>query len=140
MHLRYGLLADAVAPGAQGKKNIIGTFTTIYSPDFPCQHPSLSLAIRIEGHLAELGQHDLELVFVDADFNPIGRPLGGKFDLKKEQIPVEGIPPSLEVVMTCQNLLIPKPGPYEFVVRVDGRHLGSIPLYAVKIVPQQPSS
>ena len=137
MYLRYGLLADAVAPGAQGKKNIIGTFDTIHSQDFPCQHPGLSLAIRIEGHLSELGKHNLELSFVDADFNPIRKSAGAEFSLEKQQSPVEGISPAVELGINIQNLLLPKPGPYEFVVRVDGRHLGSIPLYAVKIVPQQ---
>ena len=136
MHLRYGLLADAVAPGAQGKKNIIGTFSTMFSATFPFKHPSLSLAIRIEGHVSEVGPHKLELLFVDADFKTIGTVAQGDFNLEKEKVPIDGIPAAVEAVMTIQGLPVPNPGPYEFVVRVDERHLGSIPLYAVKIVPQ----
>ena len=136
MYLRYGLLADAVAPGAQGKKNIIGTFTLVYSSQFPCHHPSLSLAIRIEGHLSELGKHHIELAFVDADYMPIGDPVETDFDLDKENIPVEGVPLAFEAVMNIQNLPLPKAGSYEFAVKVDGRHLGSVPLYAVKIQQQ----
>ena len=137
MHLRYGLLADSVAPGPQGKKNIIGTFSTVHSTVFPAHHPSLSVAFRIEGTHQELGEHHLEVLFVDADFKTVGTLVQGPFDLSKEQVPIDGIPAAVEAALTLQGLLIPKPGPYEFVIRVDQRHLGSIPLYAVL---HQPSS
>ena len=73
------------------------------------------------------------LAFVDADFKAIGKPVTGKFNLEEEKIPVEGIPLALEAVMNFQNLHLPKAGAYEFVVKVDGRHLGSVPLYAIKV-------
>lgn len=133
MYLRYGLLADAVAPGAQGKKNIIGTFTTIYAPQYPCNQPGLSLAIRIEGDPSELGRHHMELSFVDADYKAVRGSVTADFDLEKEKIPVEGIPLAFEAVLNIQDLRLPNPGSYEFVVKVDGRHLGSIPLYAIKV-------
>ena len=138
MYLSYGLLADAVVQGSQGKKNLIGTFTTIYAYKFPCQHPSLSLAIRIEGNNGEIGSHHLELAFVDADYTEIGKPVESDFELENNQFPIEGIPLAFEAVMNIHGLPFPKPGSYEFVVKVDGRHIGSIPLYMVKVA--QPSA
>ena len=131
MHLRYGLLADSVAPGSQGKKNIIGTFQAIHAGEFPCVHPSLSLLIRIEGDASETGSHEIELVFVDADYQAVGKPVKAEFRLDKASL-LQGQPPFAEAVLNIQNLPLPKAGPYEFVVRVDGQHLGGIPLYAVE--------
>ena len=138
MHLSYGFLADAVVHGSQGKKNIIGTFTIIYAYDLPCHHPSLSLAVRIEGHNTEIGSHHLELAFVDADYTEIGKPVKSDFELESNQFPIEGIPPAFETIMNIRNLPFPKAGSYEFVVKVDGRHIGSIPLYVLKVT--QPSA
>ena len=138
MYLRYGLLADAVAPGAQNKKNIIGTFTTILSQNFPCKHTSLSLAFRIEGAHTELGKHHLELAFVDADFKEIGKPVAKDFNLQKEKLPIPGIPLAVELVMEVRGLPLPGPGVYEFVLKIDGRHIGSVPLYVVQVAPTSP--
>ncbi len=136
MNLRYGLLADSVAPGPQGKKNIIGTFHAIHAGKFPCRHPSLSLLIRIEGDASETGPHEIELAFVDADFKAVGKPVKVEFRLDKKGL--QGQPPFAEAVMNIQNLPLPKAGPYEFVVRVDGRHLGGIPLYALELKQPAP--
>ena len=133
MYLRYGLLADAVVPGSMGKKNIIGTFHSVFAQKFPCIHPSLSLAIRVEGDASEIGKHHIELGFVDADYNAIREPISTQFDLQKEKLPIEGVPAAKEVAITIQNLSLPQAGWYEFVVKVDGRHLGSIPLYAIRL-------
>ena len=135
MHLSWGLMADAVVAGAQGKKNIIGTFTTIYSPQFPTKHPSLALAIRIEGSQQEQGKHHFELVFVDADYKNVGKPIKADFDLGPQTIPADGLPFVFEAVIQFQDLVLPSDGSYEFAIRVDGRHIGSIPLYAVKVTP-----
>ena len=132
MHLRYGLLADSVAPGAQGKKNIIGTFQAIHAGKVPCLHPSLSLLLRIEGDASEVGPHEIELAFVDADYKAVAKPMKAEFRLDERSRPAPGVPVFAEVVMNIQNLPLPKAGPYEFVVRVDGRHLGGIPLYALE--------
>ena len=137
MNLRYGLLADSVAPGPQGKKNIIGTFQAIHAGKFPCLHPSLSLLIRIEGDASETGSHEIELLFVDADFKAVGKPVKAEFRLDKASL-LQGQPPFAEAVMNIQNLPLPKAGPYEFVVRVDGRHLGGIPLYALEVKQPAP--
>ena len=137
MNLRYGLLADSVAPGPQGKKNIIGTFQAIHAGKFPCLHPSLSLLIRTEGDASETGSHEIELLFVDADFKAVGKPVKAEFRLDKASL-LQGQPPFAEAVMNIQNLPLPKAGPYEFVVRVDGRHLGGIPLHALELKQPAP--
>ena len=130
MYLRYGLLADAVVHGALGKKNIIGTFSAIQASEFPCIHSSLSIAIRIEGDSSEVGTHSFELGFVDADYKAVVSPVKGRFKLETEKMS-KGISAAVEMEIEVNNLPLPKEGAYEFIVQVDGRHLGSIPLYVV---------
>lgn len=131
MYLRYGLLADAVVHGAIGKKNIIGTFSAIQASEFPCIHSSLSIAMRIEGDSSEVGTHSFELGFVDADYRAVVPPLKGRFKLETGKMSIEGISVAVEMEIEVNNLPLPKEGAYEFIVQVNGRHLGSIPLYVV---------
>ena len=137
MYLRFGLLADAIVMGAAGKKNIIGTFSIVFSAQFPCHHPSLSLVMRIEGNHSENGQHHLEVSFVDADYKEIGKPVNRNFELLLDQVPIPGVPLGFEAVVNITGLPLPKAGSYEFAVKVDGRHIGSVPLHAVQM--NQPS-
>lgn len=129
MFLRYGLLADAVVRGDGGKFHIIGMFNCIGAPVFPCIHPSLSMAVRIEGDPSEVGGHDFELGFVDADYKSVAPPFTGRFELRKEDFLLTGI--FAEFTVSVENLAIPAAGRYEFFLSVDKRHLGSIPLSAV---------
>ena len=123
MYMRYGLVADAIVPGSQGKNNIIGTFTNITAEGFPFNHPSLSLLVRIEGDASELGQHQMELRFVDADHRQIGETVSGGFEFTQDLR-------ATEMSLTIQGLPFPKPGQYEFVITVDGRHIGTVPIGA----------
>ena len=123
MKLRYGLIADAVTPGAGGKKNATGIFANINAEKFPCQHPSLSVILGIDADASDVGQHEVEFSFVDADYRPQGNPV-------KATLEVQEGTSFMDPVVNILNLILPKPGSYEFVVRIDGRYLGSIPLSA----------
>lgn len=128
MYLRYGVLADTVTPGGGAKKNIIGTFDVIHVRQFPAAHRRLSLVLRIEGHVTEEGKHQLNVDFVDADYRVLGG-VSGEFEVRREGRAVEDAPLASEVALEIENLPLPKEGNYEFAVKVDGRHIGSVPLY-----------
>ena len=66
MYLRYGIIADTIAPAAGSKKNILGTFDVIFTKQVPALHRRLGLIVRIEGHPTEKGPHQLRVEFVDA--------------------------------------------------------------------------
>lgn len=123
MKLRYGLIADAVTPGPGGKKNATGIFTEIWAQTFPCKHPSLSLILAIDADASDVGSHEIEISFVDADYRPQGNPVKATLEIKDGAV-------FMDPVLNVVNLLLRKPGAYEFVVRADGRHLGSVPLSA----------
>lgn len=135
MYLRYGIIADAVTSGGGSKKNIIGTFDVIYSGSFPAKHLRLALALRIEGHSTEAGEHRLDLSLVDADGSSLGGPSPLVFRMQQEGRSVPDAPLAVELVFTIDDLVFPKPENYEFAVRVDARYIGGIPLY-VRPVPK----
>ena len=135
MYLRYGIIADSIVMGTMGKRNIIGAFSSIFSPTFPLIYPSISLVIQIDGDSSEGGIHDLELSFVNADYKALVPPIKGQFDLMKDMTPIDGLPLSTEIALDLQNIPIPGIGVYEFSIKVDGRHLGGIPLYVADKLP-----
>ena len=58
MYLRYGLIADHIAPGHASKKTVIGIFDIIIAQSFPATHKTLSCGSRVHGSKrAPTGSH-----------------------------------------------------------------------------------
>ena len=129
MHLKYGFLADAIVE-TQGKKNALGIHNFIGTPDFPVNH-NLSVLMCVEGKASERGVHQFEFLLVDADHQPLIPPFSGEFEMGANRGS-----PIISAEVVCEGgVVFRKPGPYEFLVRVDSRHLGSVPFYVVKLIP-----
>ena len=137
MFIKHAVIADAVVAGGGGKWNIIGTFNTIFAPDFPVKHPRLGLWLRIEAHDREAGKHTLRVDFVDGTGKKLVRLPEMKFTLQREGV-LEGTPLSMQVGLEINTISIPDPGNYDFAIRVDGTYLDSVPLYVRKV--QKPQS
>ena len=137
MYIRYGMLADFVARGERGKKNVIGIFDLMWSETFPFRYDRFTLFLRLEGDQSELGKHQLQLHFVDADFHKLTSMPALEIELTNEGRPVVHAPLGAEISANIGGLSIPAAGDYEFVVEIDGRHIGSVPLYvAVGVAPK----
>lgn len=128
MFLRYGILADAVLPAGSGKWNVIGSMNVIWSASWPAVHHRMGLLLRIEGDPQETGKHELEIDFVDEMGQRITGPPKANFELGSPTIP--GFPIGGEIGVEINQLKIPGPGNYDFVIRIDGRYIDSVPLYA----------
>jgi hypothetical protein len=133
MYLRYGLIAESVSESQNSKKVIVGTFDVIHGRQFPAVQLQMVLLLRIEGHGTEEGEHGVRIEMVDSDYRPVGAVSEGKFALQRQPGTSAGAPPAAEVVVNAAGTPLPHPGDYEFVVQVDGRHLGAIPLYVRQI-------
>ena len=132
MHLRYGFIADHITPGHANKKTVIGIFDLVVAPAFPIKHKTLSLLVRVEGSRLEAGAHRLAIELIDADGQRLGKSQEIRFELKIEGRAYPDAPLGWEFVMEIPDLVLPQAGAYEFTIKVDGRHLGSVPLYAVQ--------
>jgi hypothetical protein len=132
MYLRYGFIADHITPGHANKKTVIGIFDLIVAPAFPTKHKTLSILVKVEGSRIEAGVHRLAIELIDGDAQSLGKSQEIQFELKVEGRAYPDAPLSWEFVMEIPDLVLPRAGTYEFTVKVDGRHLGSIPLYAIQ--------
>lgn len=133
MILKNGILADHVLQGDSGKKTIFGVFGRIVSFEYPTTHPKMYMYLEFIGELDESGEHGLDIVLVDGDYNPQGELPHSTFVLPK---PPEGLflpTLSTEVVHEIQQFGVQAPGMYEFRIKVDGKQVGYIPLTMLKI-------
>jgi len=134
MFVRYALLGDAVNR-TSGKWNLIGNFNVIWARTLPTNHPEMGILVRLEADHREAGAHSLQLDFVDETGARLSGPDPVPFDLAEP--PVAGFPLSFDIGLDIRNLEIPKAGNYDFVVRVDGVYLDSVPLY-VRAIADHP--
>jgi hypothetical protein len=136
MDIQVAVLCDAATDNA-GKLNILGTFDTIYTNQFPAVHPQCAIALRMSFNKVEEGQHKVKLSFVDEDGKPV-MPKPGFIEIPVDVgVPDDTIFVSRNFIFNFQQLKFEKEGLYSIDIAVDGRQEGSIPLL-VKKVPQQP--
>jgi hypothetical protein len=100
----------------------------------PISHPQCAIAGRLRFEEIEEGEHRVVLTFADEDGNVVMP----KFD---STLAVKFSPGQRTVtshfVILIQQVRLPKFGEYTVDMAVDGRQLGSLPLYVTRI--QQPS-
>ena len=124
MDVQVAVLCDA-ATDYHGKLNVLGTFDTIVTQQFPAVHPQCSIALRMVFSRIEEGSHKVKINFVDED----GRFIMPSIDLPADvSFPPDGSFLARNFVLNIQHLKFDKPGAYAIDVAVDGRHETSIPL------------
>jgi hypothetical protein len=124
MTIHVAALCDA-ATDYNGKLNLLGTFDTIISRQFPAVHPQCSIALRISFDRIEEGAHKLKMNFGDED---------GKLIMPSMEAPVDVAFPddstfiARNFIANIQQLKFERPGLYSIDVAIDGRSVTSIPL------------
>ncbi len=68
--------------------------------------------VRIESDIGEGGKHTFDLRLVDLDGRPAGASVSGAFEVPDAKYHVHNI-------LVPTNLSFPKPGEYQFVLRID---------------------
>lgn len=130
MELKLGVLCDAANISREGKLNILGEFNRIHSPGEPIRWPLCALVARIEAPTVEGPRHELEIDLTDADGRSILQPRPkGSIEMKPMG---PGRPLRAQFIANIENLQFPRFGDYEFHVLVDGRSIGTIPVYIVR--------
>jgi len=108
-----------------GKLTVVGTFDTIISRNFPCIHPQLSVVIRIRFDIWEFGMHAFRIETRDLDGETVMEAISGNMEVMEA-----GNASSVShLVFSISNLHIKKPGLVNFVLYIDDKEIGSIPLY-----------
>lgn len=133
MNIQMAVLCDA-ATDYSGKLNILGTFDTIFSGQFPAVHPQCSIALRVIFNKMEEGKHQLKINFVDEDGKSIMPPIDAPLDVI---VPGDSTFISRNLVINIQGLKFEQAGLFSIDLALDGRHEASIPL-AVKQMAAPP--
>jgi len=117
-------LAD-FAQDNQSKLTIVGTFDSIYSKQFPVQHPACSIACRFRFAAKEAGEHSFRLRLIDAGGKEIIQPVEGNLTIGD---PPNGQFASVNIVINFNQLQFEKPGRYSFELYIDGDWKSGLPL------------
>jgi len=111
-----------------GKLTIVGTFDTIVARNFPCIHPQLSVVIRMRFDMWEFENHGFRIETRDLEGEMNMEAITGNID-------VQGAGNTTAVshlVFSITNLQIKNPGVVNFVLFIDDKEVGYIPLYVRK--------
>jgi hypothetical protein len=111
-----------------GKLTIVGTFDTIISRNFPCVHPQLAVVIRLRFDLWEFSNHNFRIETRDLDGEMTMDAISGNVEVKG----VGNATAVSHLVFTISNLHFKNAGVVNFVLFIDDKEIGSIPLYVRK--------
>lgn len=130
MDLSFLLAADYANATVDGKIYVMGIFSTIQALKFPATHAAMYLAAQLIARPEEYGKaFTLEIRLLDENGTQIvsvsanGTAPDGQ---KARWIPLNNI---LQLV----NVSFPKPGSYEFRVRVNGKEKGTFPIQLIQM-------
>ena len=129
------LIADHANITGDGKLNVMGIFNNINASKFPARHPSMHLIAKLGPELSEYGQkRTFTVILMDADGNHIMK-LSGEFDVPKGESDKK---PEVNIILDLKDIILPKPGRYQFVLLVDKDQKDELTLYVNKIDAPKP--
>ena len=97
-----------------GKKSLIGTFTHLWAPRFPCQHPQMGVYFCFTDAEGTY-EYELQLIFLDED------KVIGKASLRP--ITINSRLEIHDLGVNLPSLVFPGPGRYEFRLYANGHFI-----------------
>jgi hypothetical protein len=126
MECTLALLADAANVSQEGKLNILGAFTNIYSKIEPIRHRLMVLVLVFEASPAEVNQtKHLEIKTMGED-GEAAWGMTGEFVVPPALEPGSRI--FMQSILTITDVVFPKAGAYKIAVMANGQPLREIPL------------
>ena len=140
MELELALLADAANVSREGKLNILGVFDAIYVQRFPCQFPQMQLILRFRADPVETGRaYKVEIQIIDQDGKKLTK-LDGELGFPDSPEKSKGLPMRADHILGFANAVFERPGPYEFVILVNGEVRKRVSLYVAEKPPVGPAA
>jgi len=128
------LVADYANVTGDGKLNVMGIFQVINAHNFPARHSSMHLVAKLAPELSEYGQkRSFTVLLMDADGNSILE-ISGEFDVPRGE---GGRKPEVNIILELKDIILPKPGRYQFVLLIDKDQKDELTLYVNQLeIPQ----
>ena len=133
----YGHLTDYATIETSGKLIMAGLFEIVYAPsaDAEVVGALFSLVARLECSIADGLEHEIKIRFVDGEEEQVGDEITIGVHTFTPTGP--GRPYAANVMARFAGLQIRGVDDYRFVIIVDNRPVGAIPLY-VQLAPEVP--
>jgi hypothetical protein len=125
MEIEIFALCEA-ATETVGKLNLLGAFDTLLVQALPAVHPFCAIAVRMRFRRIEAGSHHVVIHLVNEDGQLVIPPMQGDIN-----ITVQPAQPSAvaNIILTLQQIKFEALGEYAVNLAIDGRQVGSLPLY-----------
>ncbi len=140
MELSYVILADAAESTTNGKFSLLGGgVETIFAFAFPTIRPGLAVVARLLASETEAEQeHEFHIELTGP--SEYRAPLGGLqfVVLPRVSVSEEAIP--LNLIINMQIIAFPEPGAYMLHFFVDNQEIGTAPLTAQQLNPDEITS
>jgi hypothetical protein len=132
------MLADGARQGQDGKLYVFGgQWDRIFAPAVPTSHPTMAVVLVLQVEYTEaLTEHELELTLRRADGEPVGPKGVARFNVGHPPGLEPGAPVAFPLTMEQQGIVFDSYGRFEWLVEVDGREMGRLPIS----VAQMPST
>jgi hypothetical protein len=129
--LFFATLCDDVREEKSGKFSLMGIFDRFLVADFRASFPSFWLFAQIGFDTG--GDHGLTIEFRRAERAVVVRAETGHQVTGTNS--VTGLCHA-NINMRMEHLTVPGPGPYEFAIQSDGRHIGALAVEIIQPPPQ----
>jgi hypothetical protein len=134
MHLQLSLVCDDARMRTDGKMDVQGVFNDLVAPGFPAKQERMVLVTTIEWGRDDEGRHKFKVDLVGPD----GRPsltVDGHTDVDRR--PADRPPPRTRLILPLESVIFPRPGRYEFRLRVKGKKLRGPSLFVMEGEPEE---
>jgi hypothetical protein len=136
MNIEAFLLCDA-ATDSNGKLNVLGAFDSFFLSDVPAVHPHCAVVLRLRMERAEAGEHTITLHLIDEDGKHVMQPLEGRLRV----MPSQSTTATSNLILNMQGLKLTRFGEMAFHLQIDGKPVGSLPLYIRQVqAPPRPNN
>lgn len=120
------LVADTVLQEkGTNKWSVIGIFDQVVGAQYPLSRAGVGLYIKLAD--AE-GRYKLSIELRDGEDRKLN-------SIEGIEIATQGTVPTLDLGVQTQNLVIPKPGRYHFMLYINGELAQTVPIQAHQAVP-----
>lgn len=130
MEIEIFTLCD-FAQDNNSKLTVVGTFDSIHTKQFPFVQASFSVACRLRFSEKEVGQHDMQLRFIDGEGKELIKPIEGKMNIMQ---PKNGQYSAVNLVFNFNQVKFDKPGRYSFELYIDDEWESGLPLFTNQVV------
>jgi hypothetical protein len=128
------LVADYANVTGDGKLNVMGIFQVINAYNFPARHSSMHLVAKLAPELSEYGQkRTFTVILMDTDGNHVLQ-ISGEFDVPRGD---GGKKPEVNIILDLKDVILPKPGRYQFVLLIDKDQKDELTLYVNQLETPQ---